>query len=70
VACRPSASYFFGRRADPGVGVVEEQQVLALHAEDQHLGVVRLVAEDVAAEDWVQQEQGEATVGTCLPAGQ
>ncbi len=48
---------------EPGVGLVEEQQVLALDAEDQRLGVDGPGAERAGAEDRVQQEQGEAGLG-------
>ena len=43
-----------------GVGVVEEQQVLALDVEDQGLGVGRLGAEHAGVEQRVQQERGVA----------
>jgi len=42
------------------VRLVEEQQVLALHAEHERLGVDRPRAEGTGAEDGVQQEQREA----------
>jgi hypothetical protein len=50
-------------RGEPAVGVVEEQQVLALHAEDQRGGVVRFAAQHTAVEDRVQQERGERRLG-------
>ena len=48
---------------EPGVGVVEEQQVLALDAEHQRLRVDARSPEHPAAEDRVQQEQREAGLG-------
>ena len=45
------------------VGVVEEQQVLALHVEDQRLGVDRLGAEHARVEEGVEQERGVGGLG-------
>ena len=45
------------------VGVVEEQQVLALDGEDQRLGVDRALAQCAGAEQRVQQEQCVAGLG-------
>ena len=45
------------------VGVVEEQQVLALHVEDQRLGVDRLGAEHARVEQGVEQERGVGGLG-------
>lgn len=48
---------------EAGVCVVEEQQVLALDAKDERLGVDRPPTQHTAAEDRVEQEQGEAGLG-------
>ena len=45
------------------VGVVEEQQVLALHVEDQRLGVDRLGAEHARVEEGVEEERGVGGLG-------
>ena len=59
-----------------GVGVVEEQQVLALDVEDERLGVGRLGAEHARVEQAVEQEGGVGGLGghagdplmlTCAP---
>ena len=50
-------------RRQPLIGVVEEQQVLALDREHQHLGVVRLAGQHAGVEDRVQQEQRERCLG-------
>ena len=47
----------------PRVGLVEEQQVLALDVEDQRLGVGRLVAEHVTVEERVEQEARVGRLG-------
>ena len=48
---------------EPDVGVVEEQQVLALDGEHQRLGVDGSAAEHAGAKDGVQQEQRVAGLG-------
>ena len=50
-------------RRQAGVGVVEEQQVLALDVEDQRRRVGRLGAQHPAVEQRVQQERGVAGLG-------
>ena len=49
--------------AELGVEVVEEQQVLALHVEDQRLGVDRLRAEHARVEEGVEEERGVGGLG-------
>ncbi len=49
--------------AELGVEVVEEQQVLALHVEDERLGVDRLRTERARVEERVEEERGVGGLG-------
>jgi hypothetical protein len=51
------------RLVQPGVRVVEEQQILALHIEDQRLRVGRFATEHARPERAVEQERREARLG-------
>ena len=64
LASRPSRAYVGPQVVvEPDVGLVEEQQVLALDGEDQRLRVDGPGAERAGGEQRVQQEQGEAGLG-------